>query len=266
MKTDGTVTLLHNFTSGERPVGGLVQATDGNFYGTTEGNYPFTGDCGTIFRITPAGAFTTLYTFNGLSGCHPQVTLIQHTNGLLYGDTASGGLFSGTEGGVFFSFDLGLQPFVRTLPEASRAGQTVGIFGQGFTGTTGVSFNGTPAQFTVVADTYLTAPVPSGATTGLVSVTTPSGVLTSNRSFQVRPQVTGFSPVGGPAGTSVVITGVSLGQTTRVTFGSTQAISFTQNSNTQVTAVVPSGAATGKIGVTTTGAPSYSQNSFTVTQ
>ena len=266
MTPAGTLAVLYKFTGQgdeEYPVGGLVQATDGNFYGTTSGNQ--SADCGTIFRITSAGNFTTLYTFPGdrSTGCRSNGPLLQQTNGILYGTTQSGGT-GNNDGGVIFSLDLGLPPFVRFLPEASRVGQTVGIFGQGLTGTTAVSFNGAPASFTFVSDTYLTASVPSGAATGFVTVTTPSGTLTSNKKFQVRPQVLSFSPASGPVGTSVVITGVSLGGATRVTFGSTQT-SFTQNSDTQVTATVPSGALTGHIGVTTTGAASYGQTAFTVT-
>ena len=267
MTPAGTLTVLHNFTGQsdeEYPVGGLVQAADGSLYGTTSGNQ--SADCGTIFRITSAGIFTTLYTFpaDRSTGCRSDATLLQHTNGILYGSTPGGGT-GNNDGGVIFSLDLGLPPFVRFLPEASRVGQTVGIFGQGFTGTTAVNFNGAPASFTVVSDTYLTALVPSGATTGFVTVTTPGGTLKSNKKFQVRPQVLTFSPATGPVGTSVVISGVSLGGATRVTFGSTQT-SFTQNSDTQVTATVPSGALTGHVGVTTTGAPSYSHSVFTVTQ
>jgi hypothetical protein len=238
----------------------LVQATDGNFYGITLGS--LYDECGTIFRISSTGDFATLHRLSGGDGCNPWVTLFQHTNGLLYGDTFVGGAAAG----VFFSLDAQLPQFVSFLPGASRVGQTVGMFGQGFTGTTAVSFSGTPAPFTVLSDTYLTASVPSGATTGFVTVTTASGTLTSNKKFQVRPQVTAFSPASSPAGTSVVVTGISLGGATRITFGSMQATSFTQNSGTQVTAVVPSGAVTGKIGVTTMGAPSYSQSPFTVTQ
>jgi hypothetical protein len=165
---------------------------------------------------------------------------------------------------VFFSFDLGLPPFVRLLPEASRVGQTVGIFGQGFTGTTAVSFNNIPAQFTVVSDTYLTAPVPSGATTGFVTVTTSGGTLKSDKKFQVRPQVLSFSPASGAVGTAVVITGVSLGGATQVTFDGVET-PFTQDSDTHVTATVPSAAGTGHVGVTTTGAASYGHTVFTVT-
>jgi len=267
----GTFILLHGLDGhgdGAFPIASLVQATDGNFYGTAQfGGAPSligSPGCGTIFQVTSAGLFTTVYTFpsDGSMGCNPAGTLVQHTNGLLYGAAESGPW--GNTGGVFFSLDLGLPPFVRFIPEASRVGQTVGIFGQSFTGTTAVNFNGTPASFTVLSDTYLTAPVPSGATTGFVIVTTPGGTLTSNKKFQVRPQVLSFSPASGPVGTTVVITGVSLGGATRVTFGSTQT-SFTQSSDTQVTATVPSGALTGHVGVTTTGAASYGHDVFTVT-
>ena len=59
--------------------------------------------------------------------------------------------------------------------------------GQGLTGTTSVTFNGVPAtSFDIVSDTFMTAVVPSGATTGPVVVTTPNGTLTSNKSFQIR--------------------------------------------------------------------------------
>jgi hypothetical protein len=86
---------------------------------------------------------------------------------------------------VFFSFDVGLKPFVSFLPAAGKVGKIIGVLGQGFTGTTGVSFNGTPATFTVKSNTYLTAVVPNGATTGFVTVVTPLRGLKSNKKFRV---------------------------------------------------------------------------------
>ena len=60
------------------------------------------------------------------------------------------------------------------------------ILGQGLTGTTSVTFNGVPeTSFKVVTDTYMTAVVPSGATTGKVVVTTLGGTLTSNVNFRI---------------------------------------------------------------------------------
>jgi hypothetical protein len=147
----------------------------------------------------------------------------------------------------------------------ARWGASIGILGQGFTGTTAVSFNGTPATFTVSSPTYLTATVPNGATTGSVTVTTPSGKLTSSHKFRVTPVILSFSPTTGSVGTSVVITGTSLLQTTKVTFGGVGATAFTVNSDTQVTATVPTGAKTGKIGITTQGGTAQSATNFTVT-
>lgn len=72
------------------------------------------------------------------------------------------------------------------LPTSGNVGATVEILGQGFTGTKAVSFNGTAASiFTVVSDTYMTAVVPTGATTGLVTVTAPKVTLQSNKKFGV---------------------------------------------------------------------------------
>jgi hypothetical protein len=75
--------------------------------------------------------------------------------------------------------------------------------GQGFTHATTVSFNGTPATIIAGNSTILGATVPSGATTGNVTVTTGSTTLTSNQVFRVTPVVLSFSPPSGPVGTSV---------------------------------------------------------------
>jgi uncharacterized repeat protein (TIGR03803 family) len=183
----GTLTVLYNFTGGgdgKNEIGGLMQATDGNFYGTN--NLGGASSWGVLYRITPSGVFTVLHSFEWSTGASPQTTLLQHTNGVLYGDTAVGGTGSGGDG-TFYSFDVGLGPFVTFLPGTRRVGAIVEVLGQGFTGTTGVSLNGAVAQFSVVSDTYLTAIVPNGATSGLITVTTPSGTLMSDKKFLVRP-------------------------------------------------------------------------------
>jgi hypothetical protein len=83
--------------------------------------------------------------------------------------------------------DLGLPAFVRLVSPVGKVGKAIQVLGQGFTGTTSVAFNGVLASFVVQSDTFLTATVPSGATSGLVTVTTPTATLTSNQKFIVRP-------------------------------------------------------------------------------
>jgi uncharacterized protein (TIGR03437 family) len=80
---------------------------------------------------------------------------------------------------------MGFGPFVKTLPISGNVGTTVRILGTNLTGATSVSFNGTAAAFTIVSPTAITTTVPTGATTGTVQVTTPSGTLSSNVVFGV---------------------------------------------------------------------------------
>ncbi len=190
----GKLTVLHNFTGqdGSGPFAGLVLANDGNFYGATyeggsSGNCQ--SGCGTIFQMTAKGKLTVLYNFDMSTGMYPFVTLTQHTNGLLYGDTARGGTGNVcTQGcGVFFSLNMGLKPLVALVLAAGKTGSSVEVLGQGLTGTKSVSFNGKKAKFQVLSDTYVTATVPKGATTGFVTVTTPGGKMQSNKKFRVIP-------------------------------------------------------------------------------
>ena len=178
----GTLTTLHSFdsTDGSQPFAGLVQATDGNFYGTTVAGGTNTG-CGTIFEITPGGTLTTLVDLGSGSTkgvCDPFGGLLQATNGNFYGTTTVGD-------GTVFSLAVGLGPFVVTNPASGGVGTDVTILGNNLTGSTSVTFNGVQATFNVVSSTEITTTVPSGATTGKVQVKTPSGTLSSNVNFRV---------------------------------------------------------------------------------
>jgi uncharacterized repeat protein (TIGR03803 family) len=184
MTPAGKLTTLWSFNvfDGASPYAGLLQATDGKLYGTTdsgsEGNY------GLVFSITKSGQFTVIQRFDHFHGSGPEGGLVQHTNGLLYGTTTFGGL---TNHGTIYSIDLGLGPFIKTVPSAGTVGAPIGILGAGFSSAFAVAFNGTPASFNIVSDTYITATVPSGATTGLVQIRTTTGPLHSNVNFQVLP-------------------------------------------------------------------------------
>jgi uncharacterized repeat protein (TIGR03803 family) len=183
----GTLTTVHSFGESGRPstlstpTAGLIQATDGNLYGTTASG----GDgLGTIFDIIPDQGLTVLHSFDGSDGGVPYSGLLQSTDGNLYGITWDGG--TGAEGTVF-RLSVGLGPFVRTLPRSGKAGTVVQILGTNLTGATSVTFNGTAAVFTIVSASLVSTTVPSGATTGKVQVTTPSDTLSSNVPFLVQP-------------------------------------------------------------------------------
>ena len=107
--SSGTLTTLHSFqgypTEGSNPAAGLVQATDGNFYGTTAyGGGGANADYGTVFKITPAGSLTTLHSFCITGVCNdgigPFGGLLQTSFGLLYGATEGGGAY---QGGTIYS-------------------------------------------------------------------------------------------------------------------------------------------------------------------
>jgi uncharacterized repeat protein (TIGR03803 family) len=102
----GIETVLHSFsgdgevagsTDGVEPLAALMLGSDGNFYGTTSGGGA--KDAGTVFRMTPAGAVTVLYSFTGslngvtgtADGAQPVGGVIQESNGSLLGTTAQGG-------------------------------------------------------------------------------------------------------------------------------------------------------------------------------
>ncbi|HET9308883.1 MAG TPA: choice-of-anchor tandem repeat GloVer-containing protein [Candidatus Sulfotelmatobacter sp.] len=266
----GVFSVLHNFANdgqGMSPIAGLVQATDGNFYGMAFTN-PGVGS-GLIYQITSSGVYTILheYLVKNKDGASPQTAMIQHTGGILFGDTYSGGIGTFCACGVLFSLDMGLGPFVTFLPphSAGKVGKSIGLLGQGFTGTTDVTFGGISASFAVASDTYMTATVPNLAKTGPIKVITPGGTLTSNKTFRVTPQITTFDPPSGPVGTVVTINGVSLTQTSKVTFGGVKATTFAVVSDSQLTATVPTGAVTGRIAVTTKGGTAISATDFTVT-
>lgn len=97
------VTVIHTFNGndGSAPDQALIQARDGNFYGTTK-----TGGAGfgTVFKMTPSGTLTTLRSFNGSDGANPFAAVVQMPDGAVYGTTSSGGGSAGA--GVIYRLRL----------------------------------------------------------------------------------------------------------------------------------------------------------------
>jgi uncharacterized repeat protein (TIGR03803 family) len=197
----GKLTTFFNFeccTEGILPSAGVVQATNGSFYGTANDDGVNCATCGTIFEITEAGQLATLYNFcsqgsypDCADGFQPRLAgLLQATSGKFYGTTPVGGDAACNDGygcGTVFTLSVGLGRFVETVPTAGKVGSKVFILGNNLTGATSVTFNGTAAVFTVVSDSEITTTVPTGANTSFVNVTTPSRSLKSNKKFRVTP-------------------------------------------------------------------------------
>jgi uncharacterized repeat protein (TIGR03803 family) len=180
-----TTTLLHNFGQDSGlPWNGLTQGSDGNFYGAVP--VSTLSGSGSAYELTAGGIYTELAGLPYVGEDFPAWQLVQHTNGEFYGCISGIALFTTTYFGSVYAVDNGLSPFITFVAPQGRVDSRVQILGQGLTGASAVTFNGVPAgKFTVLSDTFMTAFVPAGASSGTIVVTTPSGALTSNKSFRV---------------------------------------------------------------------------------
>ena len=251
----GTLTTLYSFcsqtncTDGDYPFEGLIQANDGNFYGTTHEGGIVTSNCdtgcGTIFKITPRGTLTTLYSFCSQTNCTdgylPTGVLVQGTDGNIYGTTTAGGASTGSCGdgcGTVFQITPGgtlatLYSFcsLTKCADGSQAGalmqDTNGVF-------------------------YGTSVVGGAKNDGTVF----------SLSVGLGPFVA-LQTTSGPVGAAVAILGNDLTGSTRVSFNGAPAM-FTVVSATEITTTVPSGAATGPVEVTTPGGKLKSNTKYAV--
>lgn len=115
---------------------------------------------------------------------------MQSADGRIFGATQEGGLTVCIEAagcGTAFALSLGLPQIVDALPTFGKAGQILTILRNDLTGAS-VSFNNTLAtDFTVVSSTEMQVMIPSGATSGTIKVTTPTGTISTNVIFHVLP-------------------------------------------------------------------------------
>jgi uncharacterized repeat protein (TIGR03803 family) len=290
----GTLTTLHTFCSesncadGTEPYAGLVQGTDGNFYGTTST---------TVFKITPAGTLTTLYTFCSQTGCtdgsEPFAGLIEAADGNLYGTTYYGGthntcnegcgtVFKITPGGrltTLHSFDSadGAYPYAALIQATDRNlyGTTSGGGANGLG--SGTVFEITPAGTLTTLYNFCSqgnctdGAKPDGAldqdtngnfygTTGLGGADDLGTVF--SLSMDLNPFVK-TEPTAAGVGKPVNILGNSLMGATSVAFNGTAA-TFTVVSSSLIRATVPAGATSGTVQVVTPGGTLSSNVPFRV--
>ena len=146
-------------------------------------------------------------------------------------------------------------------------GTRIAIQGRNFEGATAVRFNGVDASFSRYGNDEIEATVPTGATSGPITVVTPAGTAQSAASFTVtlaaQPVVTGFTPAAGRPGRVITVNGSNLTGATLVGFGGVSA-TFTVTSDAALVASVPMGARTGQITVSGPGGTGRSQGIFTV--
>jgi uncharacterized repeat protein (TIGR03803 family) len=284
MTGGGKVTTLHSFdgTDGDFPHAGLVQAIDGDFYGTTwvagVGQCQVIGSCGTVFKITPGGALTTLQTFDGTDGNFLFSGLMQAANEDFYGTTTEGGTH--TLGTVFKITPAGklttLYSFGNKMgcPDGGNplAGLVQGTDGNFYGTTGGFDAGGYGTVFKITSSGALTTlhsfDLTDGANpyAGLVQSingnfygTTQQGGASDNCAsgcgtvFRLSVGLGPFvetNPTSGKVGSKVVILGTSLTGTTSVSFNG-MAAKFEVVGSTEITTTVPTGATTGKVEVTT---------------
>jgi uncharacterized repeat protein (TIGR03803 family) len=201
ISTNGVLRRLYSFTGtndGANPQAALVQGSDGNFYGTTEyggpTNYPYNASAaaygyGTVFKIGPNGALTTLHSFTGTNdGALPKAGLVQASDGNLYGTTSGGGTYGGLSYGPSGSPSLG----AGTVFKISTNGELTTLYSF-----TGGDDGGQPqAELVQGSDGYLYGTTFAGGTNGwfygTVFKISTIGVLTSLHSF------TSFDDGNGP--------------------------------------------------------------------
>jgi uncharacterized repeat protein (TIGR03803 family) len=294
----GTLTTLHSFCSrtackdGENPFAALVQAVDGNLYGTTLAGGSH-GD-GTVFKISPSGTLTTLHSFCSESGCpdgeFPQTGLVQASNGNFYGTTIIGGAYgSGTifeitpTGKLTTLYNVCSQPgcpdgnYLYSGLIQATDGNLYGVMEIGGANNGGTIFRVTPSGTLTTLHSFCSEPAcadgqyPAAGlvqdTNGTLYGTTADGGANGDGTvFSLSVGLGPFvetQPTAAKVGATVNILGTNLTGATSVNFNG-KATTFTVLSSSEITTTVPAGATTGEVHVVTSGGTLLSNVSFRV--
>lgn len=236
--------------------------------------FPASGSTGTVVRIDGfnlSGA--TAVNFGGVAAASfstgvDSVEFVMATVGAGASGSVSITTPDGTANKAGFSYipSAGSPSITAFWPLSAGAGSTVQIRGNKLDSITAVSFGGTPARsFAILFDTasYINAVVGQG-TSGSVSVTNNAGTASkAGFTFIEGPVISSFTPTSGIIDSAVVIRGRNFTGATGVKFNGASAV-FRVDSSTRITAIVPSGATSGTIAVTTPEGTGVSSSNFTV--
>ena len=217
---------------------------------------PYVGSASTL--VTIQGVHFTTATNAYFAGVVGTSFFVQSENQLQV--RAPSGVVSGpisvkSAQGTFVSSNFYVAPTLTGFsPATGRANTNVTLTGMNLLGATDVLFNGVSGIVgPATNNSSLKVTVPVGASTGPVRVQTPAGSFTTTSNFVVPPTIFGFSPGAGPIGSSVTITGANFNVGTPVVrFHGVASTGVTGVSFGQLTAVIPAGATTGPISITTT--------------
>jgi uncharacterized repeat protein (TIGR03803 family) len=290
----GKLTTLYTFTGGADgalPVAGLIQATDGNLYGTTWGDAYDNLNEGTVFKITLSGKLTTLFSFDTTNGADPQGGLVQGADGNFYGTTEEGG--TSNYGTVFKMTPKGKLTILHSFSGGADGDTPVSTLIQAtdgnFYGTAsydgkypnyGIVFKITPAgKLTILHNfdskdgSYPYAGLVQATSGGFYGATFGGGSSTAcsygcGTVFSLSMGLGPFAetlPTSGKVGAAVRILGTNLTGATSVTFNGTAA-TFKIISKSEIETDVPSGATSGTVEVKLAGNTLKSNVAFRVTQ
>jgi uncharacterized repeat protein (TIGR03803 family) len=286
----GALTTLHSFngSDGSSPSAPLVQGTDGDLYGTTALGGSSTActpySCGTVFKVTKAGGFTSLHSFDFADGEEPLAPLVQATSGGFYGTTYEGGdvgatclggcgtIFKITAGGTFATVHKFFGSDGGTLQSGLTLASNGGLYGGNpREGCCGDIFELILPRTIAVA--YLFNPsYGSGGNSPVLQATNGTFYGTYASPGIAFSLDTGLQPFAafvipsGKVGQKAQILGQGLTGTTSVTFNGVAATNFSVVSDTYMTAVVPIGATSGPVVVTTPTGQLTSNVSFNITK
>jgi plastocyanin len=266
----GSATVTVTVGDGSLNAGDTFVLTVTPIVPTVTGFTPTSGPANTLVTITGTN-FTgaTLVRFNTTSASFTVNSATQITATVPFGATTGKISVTNSQGTGYSAnlFTIFPPPTISDfVPPSGPVGTMIIISGTNFNAATAVRIGGIAAAFKVNSVAQITAVIPTGATTNLISVTAPGGTATSHNVFTVTgsgaPLITSFGPAGGPGGTVVTITGANFTGATVVRFGGVSA-TFTVNSANQITATVPSTVLSGPIAVYNAAGGAVSAASFT---